>query len=246
MCLGMGKMVVSGSSDKTVRIWNGESGETMHIFEGHEDWVRSVQFSPDSSRVVSGSLIRLCGYGRLRRASWHSSQSSAMAESSVFATRLAETGSLQGQTASKYGTLKQEVESSQLETRRSSRLPGLLTGHTSSGDVKGEVTIWNSHTGEQLRTWKAHDEWIRLSLSPSGSHLATSSWNDSTAFVFDVSTGEQITALKHSANVHGIAYSPSGKFIATGCDRQESLLVGGPSRRRSSSQGQFRFRRIHA
>ncbi|KIJ06249.1 hypothetical protein PAXINDRAFT_62133, partial [Paxillus involutus ATCC 200175] len=47
-----GRMFVSGSADKTVRIWNRESGE---IFEGHKSCVRSVQFSADSSRVVSGS-----------------------------------------------------------------------------------------------------------------------------------------------------------------------------------------------
>jgi WD40 repeat protein len=91
-----GKMVVSGSDDKTVRIWNGESGETMHVFEGHEDWVRSVEFSRDSTRVVSGSEDGPCECGQLRRASWHSSQSSAMASPTVFATRLAETGSLLG------------------------------------------------------------------------------------------------------------------------------------------------------
>ncbi|KIJ14039.1 hypothetical protein PAXINDRAFT_45714, partial [Paxillus involutus ATCC 200175] len=50
-----GEIVVSGSDDKTVRIWNGKSGETMQVFEGHKNWVRSVQFSPTSSKVVSGS-----------------------------------------------------------------------------------------------------------------------------------------------------------------------------------------------
>ncbi|KAF8835253.1 WD40 repeat-like protein, partial [Paxillus ammoniavirescens] len=41
-----GKMIVSDSEDKRVRIWNGESGEMRHIFQGHEDYVNSMQFSP--------------------------------------------------------------------------------------------------------------------------------------------------------------------------------------------------------
>ncbi|KAF8834226.1 WD40 repeat-like protein, partial [Paxillus ammoniavirescens] len=94
-----------------------------------------------------------------------------------------------------------------------------------SGGGRGKVTIWNSHTGEQLCTWKAHNgNWITLSLSPLGSHLATRSWDDKTAFVFDISTGERIAVLKHNVNVEGIAYSPSGKFIATGCDDYKVYL----------------------
>ncbi|KIJ10291.1 hypothetical protein PAXINDRAFT_54756, partial [Paxillus involutus ATCC 200175] len=51
-----GRMVVSGSSDGTVRVWNAKSGESMHIFQGHEgSTVFSVEFSPNSRRVASGS-----------------------------------------------------------------------------------------------------------------------------------------------------------------------------------------------
>ena len=51
-----GKQVVSGSMDKTVRIWDAESGKTITgPFEGHTDGVVSVAFSPDGNQVVSGS-----------------------------------------------------------------------------------------------------------------------------------------------------------------------------------------------
>ena len=51
-----GKQVVSGSLDKTVRIWDAETGQTITgPFEGHTDGVMSVAFSPDGKQVVSGS-----------------------------------------------------------------------------------------------------------------------------------------------------------------------------------------------
>ena len=50
-----GQYVVSGSSDKTVRLWSVESGELLQTMEGHTSGVRSVAFSPDSQSVVSGS-----------------------------------------------------------------------------------------------------------------------------------------------------------------------------------------------
>ncbi|KAF9230662.1 WD40-repeat-containing domain protein, partial [Melanogaster broomeanus] len=49
-------MVVSGSRDHKVILWNKEPGEVKHIFEGHQGTVQSVQFSPEYHQVVSGSF----------------------------------------------------------------------------------------------------------------------------------------------------------------------------------------------
>ncbi|EGN94771.1 hypothetical protein SERLA73DRAFT_162851 [Serpula lacrymans var. lacrymans S7.3] len=52
-----GKKVVSGSRDKTVRIWDATSGQLVaDPLEGHTSDVTSVGFSPDGTKVVSGSL----------------------------------------------------------------------------------------------------------------------------------------------------------------------------------------------
>jgi WD40 repeat protein len=50
-----GSRVVSGSYDRSVRIWNAVTGECEVVLEGHSDLVTSVAFSNDGSRVVSGS-----------------------------------------------------------------------------------------------------------------------------------------------------------------------------------------------
>ncbi|CCO38128.1 Vegetative incompatibility protein HET-E-1 [Rhizoctonia solani AG-1 IB] len=51
-----GNQLVSGSGDRTIRIWDLRSDEvSSKCLLGHTDWVRSVAFSPDDAWVVSGS-----------------------------------------------------------------------------------------------------------------------------------------------------------------------------------------------
>ena len=46
-----GKYVVSGSDDKSVKIWSTESGEVVRTLNGHTNNVYSVSFSPDGKYV---------------------------------------------------------------------------------------------------------------------------------------------------------------------------------------------------
>ncbi len=50
-----GQFVLSGSEDRTVRLWDIESGEPLATLEGHEAKVLSVDVTPDGRRGVSGS-----------------------------------------------------------------------------------------------------------------------------------------------------------------------------------------------
>lgn len=46
---------MSGSHDRTVRLWNAATGATLQKLKGHNSAVLSVDFSPDSKQVISGS-----------------------------------------------------------------------------------------------------------------------------------------------------------------------------------------------
>ena len=47
--------MLSGSGDKTLKLWDAASGRLIRTFEGHSGGVVSVAFSPDGTRVLSGS-----------------------------------------------------------------------------------------------------------------------------------------------------------------------------------------------
>ena len=51
-----GRNIISGSDDKTVRVWDAQTGQSvMHPLKGHNHIVTSVAFSPDGRHIVSGS-----------------------------------------------------------------------------------------------------------------------------------------------------------------------------------------------
>ena len=50
-----GKRAVSGSLDKTLRVWDLEDNQPPRVLEGHADSVRAVALSADGKRAISGS-----------------------------------------------------------------------------------------------------------------------------------------------------------------------------------------------
>lgn len=49
------QFALSGSWDKTLRLWDLNMGTTVRSFQGHTSDVNSVAFSPDNRQIVSGS-----------------------------------------------------------------------------------------------------------------------------------------------------------------------------------------------
>ncbi|KAJ1855057.1 hypothetical protein LPJ73_002380, partial [Coemansia sp. RSA 2703] len=50
-----GLYVVSGSRDKTLRLWDVTSGQLLHKFVGHDNWVRDFVFHPSGKTIISVS-----------------------------------------------------------------------------------------------------------------------------------------------------------------------------------------------
>ena len=66
--LADGRRALSGSDDRTLRLWDLETGAELRRFEGHEDGVTSVTVLADGRRALSGSGIGRCGCGISRPA----------------------------------------------------------------------------------------------------------------------------------------------------------------------------------
>ena len=50
-----GRRIVTGSVDKTAKVWDADTGKELLTFRGHDMMVNSVAFSPDGQRIATGS-----------------------------------------------------------------------------------------------------------------------------------------------------------------------------------------------
>ena len=53
-----GTRIVTGSDDRTAKVWDARTGTPLLELKGHTSLVTSVAFSPDGSRIVTGSEDR--------------------------------------------------------------------------------------------------------------------------------------------------------------------------------------------
>ncbi|HKQ06771.1 MAG TPA: hypothetical protein VJ464_16675 [Blastocatellia bacterium] len=217
-----GKLLASGSKDKTIKLWEVSSGKPLGTLQGHEDSVLSVIFSPDGKVLASSSsdkTIKLweAGSGKLLSTlEGHGAAVSLVAFSPD--GKLLASGSYDK-------TIK-------LWEADSGKLLNTLQGHAgfvssvafspdgkllASASDDATIRLWEVRSGKLLRTLRGHEAPISsVAFSPDGKLLASAS-DDNTIKLWEVSTGRLRNTLQgHADAVYSVIFSPDGKLLASG------------------------------
>ncbi|MGV2831361.1 WD40 domain-containing protein [Myxosarcina sp. GI1(2024)] len=91
-------------------------------------------------------------------------------------------------------------------------------GHLlATGDVNGQIRLWQMPSAKSLLTIKGHDNWIRsVTFSPDSQILASSSY-DRTIKLWNINNGNCMrTYTGHNHGVASVAFSPDGQILASG------------------------------
>ncbi|ETO24550.1 WD-40 repeat protein [Reticulomyxa filosa] len=213
-----GSKILSYSRDKSIRIWNTQSGKQLHLLQGHSNWINSAQFSPDGSKIVSCSrdkTVRVWDVlsGQQIQIFEHSKQVNAVQFSP---DGLKIVSGLDDDTIPIWDALSGK----QLQLLNGHL--GIISGIQFSPDGSKLVScsndktihIWDVFSGKSLQILRGHLRTINgIQFTSDGSKVISCSI-DRTIRIWDVFSGQQIQAFEgHSDAINGIQLSSDNSKI---------------------------------
>jgi WD40 repeat protein len=232
-----GRQVLSGFSNKTIKLWDANSGRELRAFSGHTDVVRSVAFSPDGRQVLSGSddgTIKLWDTNtgsEIRTFSGHSRRVTSVAFSPDGRQVLSGSYDM---------TIKLWDVDSGMELRT-------FFGHTDyavtsvafspdgrqilSGTGDGTTILWDANSGSEIRTFSRFATGVAsVAFSPDGRQVLAGSY-DAAIILWDANSGGELMGFYDSyfhpydvGVVWSVAFSPDGKEVLSGSNDKKIRL----------------------
>jgi WD40 repeat protein len=196
--------------------------ESAVTLQGHSNTVKSVSFSPDGSRIVSGSwdntvMVWDTQTGQLALTlEGHSYPVSSVSFSP---------DGKQIVSGSYDNTLKVwDAEIGKETLTFGGHADNVMSVSFSpdgkqivSGSYDNMLKVWDAETGQETLTLQGHSKSVHgVAFSPDGSRIVSGSF-DNTLKVWDAQTGQLALTLEgHSYPVSSVSFSPDGKRIVSG------------------------------
>ncbi|MGD0089819.1 MAG: protein kinase [Planctomycetota bacterium] len=214
-----GKLALSGSWDRALKLWDVATGRELWTFTGHTAPVWGVAFSPDGKLALSGSWDRTLklwdvATGReLRTFSGHNGAVRSVAFSPDGKVALS-------------GSDDETLKLWDVGTGRALRT---LSGHTDlvydvafspdgklalSASFNQPLKLWDLATGREL--WKSSSDARGVAFSPDGKLALSGTWDHLN--LWDVATGRELRTFGRGLMgiVPSVAFSPDGKMALSG------------------------------
>ncbi len=213
------RTVLSGSDDKTLKLWDVATGKEIRTFAGHTDWVTRVAFSPDGLTAFSASVDKtlkqwdVATDAEVRTFTGHGDEVRRVAVSPDGRTALA-TG--------KDKTLRLIDVATMKEIRCLTGHQDALIGVSFAPDGRTAISsgedstlrLWDLAAGNELYPpFHGHTGWVwSVAFLPDG-HTVLSGGEDKAMKQWDVTTHKEIRTFSpaHAGHIYCIAVSPDGR-----------------------------------
>ncbi len=181
-----GQLLVSGSEDNTIKLWDLETEECLATLEGHEAGVKAVAISPDGQLLVSGSADNTIKLWQLP-----GGKDEPICIDPIY-TLTGHTDWVKCLAISPDGQV------------------------LASGSQDKTIKLWQLETGELKSTLVGHwGEVNCIAISPDGQRLTSCSW-DETIRLWHLGTLKQLHSLSgHQGAIACFAISPDGQPLVS-------------------------------
>jgi len=193
-----GKMLASGSQDRTLRVWNVADGNLIRTLEGSTDWVRGVAFSPDDSTLA----LDVSSVARMYQVS-------------------------DGEYLYSISPGGQDTWVTNLAFSPDGYILAVASGNNNN-KAPPSVRFVRSADSYSLDTLEGHTAPVKgIAFSPDGTILATGS-SDQSIRLWDVSNGNLLNILKvENEGINRVAFSPDGTMLVSAPDREGEIRLWG-------------------
>ena len=216
-----GKRAISGSDDKTLKVWDLTTGNELFTLNGHTSFVNAVAVTADGKRAISGSRDKtlkvwdLTTRKELFTLNGHSDWVNAVAVTADGKRAIS-------------GSDDKTLKVWDLTTRQQLFT---LNGHTSwvnavavsadgnlaiSGSYDKTLKVWDLTTRKEQFTLKGHSKSVNAVAVTADGKRAISGSTDKTLKVWDLSSGNVIASFTGESSIASCAIAPDGVIIVVG------------------------------
>ncbi len=235
-----GKKIVSASNDKTLKIWDVETGKEITTLRGHTSSVEDCAFSPDGKKIISrsyGNTLKIwdAETGGLITLAWHTIGLSTGDVSLDNKKIVSENEFLSGLN---FG--EDEPETHMLLDAETGEELATLSDHGNivnscgfspdgekiiTGSRDNALKLWNSETGRKIASLSGHTGSVNTcAFSSDGKRIVSASF-DRTLKIWNAENGRELFTLKgHNCSVIACAFSPYGTRILSE-DSQKTIIL---------------------
>ena len=225
-----GQFIASASWDKTIKLWDAASGESVNTLKGHREGVNSIAFSPDGQTIVSGSedktlkIWDITDRPRLIKTLQGHTDSIKTVTISPDGQLIASAGyDNQIRIWNISGELLQTIEAHNLAITSLAFSPDSRTLASASWD--NTIKLWSiadaGNSSNLIYTLAGHQDGVTdISFNAAGTVLASSS-GDRQIKLWNTKTGESIKNLRgHTSQINSLTFSRDDRFILSGEEQQ--------------------------
>ncbi len=230
-----GRRLISGSADKTARIWDVKSGKTLHKLTGHTDDIYAVAFSPDSSKAVTGSFdntLKLWNAntgGLIRTMRGHDDDVASAAFTPdgryILSGSCDKTIRLWNGGSGKFIKVLARQDTTVVSLSISPDGSCVVTG---TGSQPLSNNVFSIPSGKKLTSFTRHKNIVlATAVSPDGAIAATGGESDNEIYLWDIKTGK----VKHKLagkgkKIWSVGFAGDGMSIAWGKTYEQNNLLG--------------------